>query len=82
MEAVLAMEYVTIYYVSEPEEIKGVERELNRWKVIAEHSNSSGQRVLNWFYTYSPKLAELGTKHVEFYKDTQWRECIRVPRRK
>lgn len=75
------MEFVTIFYVSEPEDIKGTEIELKRWKLIIEHANTEGQRVLNWYYTYSPKLAEMGTKQVEFYKDSQWRQCIRMPRR-
>jgi|GEM_PF-4079343 len=73
-------EFAQVFLVGKPVDVPE-KPGLQRWTMIVEHKYKTDRLKLEWISTYNPKLASLGMKEVEFYKDTSDRLCIRVPRR-
>lgn len=74
--------WIDIYYVSKPEQLKGEDGPKERWKLIAELTDNERKvPKLEWLYTYNAKLATIGYKEVELFRDRQYNLCIRIPRR-
>lgn len=67
--------HITVHKSSLEFEIKT--QNLKCWELIVGFPDGR----LEWMYTYSPQLAELGSHTVEFYKDKSYRKCIRIPRK-
>ena len=74
--------YIHIFYTAKDAEIKREDGVQTRWKLIAEFNDPKTKKLgLQWIYTYNPKLVEQGMKNVQFYRDAQWRLCVRVPKK-
>ncbi len=71
----LSPEWVTVHAVWH--EWTAPDKQLDRWRLIV----GRGQQELVWAYTYNPALAAIGTKEIQFYRDTSTRLCIRAPKK-